>query len=214
VHFMAWSLPDGCVLGIFGKKPEAGRVKTRLATAFGPEAAAEMHEAMLFDLIATWGSDTLLDPGGRRVLVFSPGDAGPWFDARVPASFVLQPQVEGDLGRRMQAFFASEFEDGATHVVLIGSDAPTLDPTIVFSAFLCLEGRDVVLGPAADGGYYQVGSRRAPPPIFDRVDWSTPEVLGQTMERLRDTGLSRHRPKPAPIGRIQVDNSQHQARTS
>ena len=40
-----------------------------------------------------------------------------------------------------------EFEDGAMRVVLIGSDAPTLDPSIVISAFLCLEGRDVVLGP-------------------------------------------------------------------
>jgi rSAM/selenodomain-associated transferase 1 len=187
---MAWSLPEGNVLGIFGKKPEAGRVKTRLAAAFGPETAAQIHEAMLFDAIAIWSSEDVLAPGGRRVLVFSPGDAGPWFDTRVPAAFALQPQVEGDLGRRMQAFFAGEFEDGATRVVLIGTDAPTLDPTIVISAFLCLEGRDVVLGPATDGGYYLVGSRHAPPPIFEGVDWSTPDVLGQTIDRLRDTGLS------------------------
>jgi rSAM/selenodomain-associated transferase 1 len=189
---MAWSLPEGSVLGIFGKKPEAGRVKTRLAAAFGPEAAAEIHEAMLFDLVATWSSEDVLAPGGggRRVLVFSPGDAGPWFDARVPAAFALQPQVEGDLGERMQAFFAGEFADGATRVVLIGADAPTLDPTLVISAFLCLEGRDVVLGPATDGGYYLVGSRHAEPPIFEGVDWSTPDVLGQTIDRLRDTGLS------------------------
>jgi hypothetical protein len=187
---MAWSLPDGSVLGVFGKRPEPGRVKTRLATVFGPEAAAELHEAMLFDLLETWSSADVLAPGGRRVLAYAPEDAGPWFDARVSDSFALQPQADGDLGRRMQAFFAGEFEDGATRVVLIGSDAPTLDPTIVISAFLALEGRDVVLGPATDGGYYLVGSRRVPPPIFEGVDWSTPDVLGQTLGRVRDAGLS------------------------
>lgn len=187
---MAWSLPDGAVLGIFGKKPEPGRVKTRLAAAYGPDLAAKLHEAMLFDLLDTWNSADVLAPGGGRVLAFAPADAGPWFDTRVPASFALQPQAEGDLGQRMHEFFAGEFENGASCVVLIGSDAPTLDPTIVISAFLCLEGRDVVLGPATDGGYYLVGSRGAPPPIFEDVDWSTPDVLSQTIENLRDTGRS------------------------
>src|SRR3954451_4731537 len=116
---MAWSLPEGCVLGIFGKQPVPGRGKARLAAGLGDDAAAAIHEAMLFDTLATWSSESILNPGGRRVLVCAPGDAGPWFDARVPESFSLQPQVEGDLGARMREFFAGEFEDGATRVVLI-----------------------------------------------------------------------------------------------
>ncbi len=187
---MAWSLPERAVLGIFGKKPEAGKVKTRLAQALGDTIAAEIHEAMLFDLLDLWSSERYIEPGGRRVLVYAPDDAGPWFDPRVPAAFALQPQTEGDLGTRMRNFFAGEFEEGASRVVLIGSDSPTLDPTVVISAFLCLEGRDVVLGPSTDGGYYLVGCRPPVPPIFDGIDWSTPDVLGQTIDRLRDTGLS------------------------
>jgi rSAM/selenodomain-associated transferase 1 len=187
---MAWSLPEGSVLGIFGKRPEPGRVKTRLAAAIGPEAAAHLHEAMLFDLLDLWDASGVLAPGGRKVLVFDPGDAGPWFDERVPASYALQPQADGDLGSRMAEFFAGEFEEGATRVVLIGSDAPTLDPSFVVGAFLALEGRDVVLGPATDGGYYLVGCRHAVPPIFERIDWSTPEVLAQTIDRLDGKGLS------------------------
>jgi rSAM/selenodomain-associated transferase 1 len=190
VLIMAWNVPDGAVLGIFGKLPVPGRVKTRLATEFGPEDAAAMHEAMLFDLIHIWDSSGVFDPGARRVLAYAPGDAGAWFEARLPASFALRSQAEGDLGRRMQAFFAGEFERGATRVVLIGSDAPTLDPTIILHAFRCLDNCDVVLGPAADGGYYLVGSRRAPPPVFEGVDWSTPDVLRQTADRLRKTDLS------------------------
>ena len=187
---MAWSLPEGGVLGIFGKRPEAGRVKTRLAAGIGPEAAAALHEAMLFDVLDLWDSPGVLAPGGRRVLVFDPGDAGPWFDTRVPASFALQPQAEGDLGTRLAEFLAGEFEDGASRVVVIGSDSPTLDPSFVVSAFVALEGRDVVLGPANDGGYYLVGCRRPVPEIFERIDWSTPDVLAQTIDRLDGTGRS------------------------
>jgi len=187
---VSWTLPDGAVLGVFGKRPDPGAVKTRLAAAMGPEFAAEAHAAMLFDVLGTWASERILAPGGRRVLVFSPADAGPWFDTRVPASFALQPQAEGDLGRRLYEFFAGEFEDGAARVVVIGSDSPTLDPSIVISAFLCLESRDVVLGPSTDGGYYLVGSRPPVAPIFEGIDWSTPDVFSQTIDRLRDTGLS------------------------
>jgi rSAM/selenodomain-associated transferase 1 len=187
---VAWPLPAGAVLGMFGKRPVPGEVKTRLAAELGPAYAAEAHAAMLFDQLDQWASDRVLSPGGRRVLVYAPDDAGSWFDARVPEAFALQPQTSGDLGRRMHDFFAGEFEDGASRVVLIGSDSPTLDPTHVIGAFLCLEGRDVVLGPSTDGGYYLIGCRRAVPPIFEGIDWSTPSVLSQTIERLRDTGLS------------------------
>src|SRR5205085_2099840 len=97
-HEMAWTLPEDCVLGIFGKQPEPGRVKSRLAVEWGPDVAAEIQEAMLFDTLETWDSEAVLGAGGRRVLVYAPDDAGPWFDDRVPASFALQPQVDGDLG--------------------------------------------------------------------------------------------------------------------
>ena len=187
---MAWSLPEGCVLGVFGKQPVRGKVKTRLAAGLGDDAAAAIHEAMLFDTLETWSSRSILEPGGRRVLVYAPADAGPWFDPRVPEAFALQPQVEGDLGTRMRAFFTGEFDDGATRVVLIGSDSPTLDPTLVITAFLCLEGRDVVIGPSTDGGYYLIGARDSVPPLFDEISWSSASVLGQTIDRLKDTGLS------------------------
>lgn len=187
---MAWTLPDDCVLGILGQKPVPGQVKPQLIEEHGPEVAAEIHEAMLFDILDTWDSEAVLNPGGRRVLVYGPTNAGPWFDPRVPASFALQPQAEGGPGARLHAFFAGEFEDGAARVVVIGSDSPTLDPTIVVTAFLCLEGRDVVLGPSSGGGYYLVGARASAPPIFDGIDWGTPRVLGQTVDRLKDTGLS------------------------
>ena len=187
---MAWTLPDDCVLGIFGELPQPGRVKLRLAAEWGPDVAAEVYEAMLFDTLDAWDSPEILSPGGRRVLVYAPDEAGPWFDDRVPSSFAMQPQVDGDRGQRMEAFLAGELEDGAERVVLIGADSPTLDPTIVVSAFLCLEGRDVVLGPATDGGFYLIGVRESVPTTLEGIDWDSPSVLSQTIDRLAETDRS------------------------
>ncbi|MEM6647511.1 MAG: glycosyltransferase, partial [Bacteroidota bacterium] len=36
---------------IFAKVPQPGRVKTRLTTAYTPEAAAQLYEAMLLDAL-------------------------------------------------------------------------------------------------------------------------------------------------------------------
>ena len=52
--------------------------------------------------------------------------------------------------------------------------------------------RDCVLGPAADGGYYLIALRRPCPALFEGIDWGTPRVLEQTVDRLRQAGLSLH----------------------
>jgi glycosyltransferase A (GT-A) superfamily protein (DUF2064 family) len=187
---MAWPLPEDCVLGIFGQRPEAGPAHPHWLAEWGPDVAVEIHDAMLFDTLETWSRESNLASGGRRVLVYAPADAGPWFDPRVPDAFAMQPQVEGSLTQRLRAFLAGEIEDGASRVVVIGSNSPTLDPSIVVTAFLCLEGRDVVLGPATDGGCYLLGARGSVPPIFEGIDWDDPGNLGQVIDRLEDTGLS------------------------
>jgi glycosyltransferase A (GT-A) superfamily protein (DUF2064 family) len=180
---MAWSLPEGCVLGIFGARPDPSE----------PDGGG-LAGAMLFDLLDLWDSPGVIAPGGRKVLVYAPGDddTGAWFDTRVPAAFALQPQAGGDRGERLAEFFAGEFESGATRVVAVGPDAyaPTLDPSFVIGAFVALEGRDVVLGPSTTGGYYLVGCRHGVAPIFDGIEWGTPDVLALTIDRLDGTGLS------------------------
>ena len=186
---MGWPLPEGAVLGVLAERPSVEFVGP-LAEGFGPEVAAEIHEAMLLDVLDSWGSDRVLAPGGRRVVVFAPDDAGPWFDARVPDAFALQPGAPGGLGPATRAFLAGEIEDGATRVVVVGADAPALDPAAVVSAFLALESRDVVLGPASDGGVYLVGCRNEVPPIFDSLHWGEPTVLVSMIDRLNDTGMS------------------------
>lgn len=55
-----------------------------------------------------------------------------------------------------------------------------------------LQSVDAVLIPAEDGGYVLIGFRKPVPEVFTRIEWSTPQVLEQTRERLREAGASWH----------------------
>jgi rSAM/selenodomain-associated transferase 1 len=97
------------------------------------------------------------------------------------------PQVEGDLGQRMAAFFSAQFQAGAAKVVLVGTDSPTLPLSFIAQAFQQLDRAELVLGPATDGGYYLIGCKEPLPPIFKGIAWGTSAVLGETVGRLPDS---------------------------
>lgn len=166
-------------LGVFAKWPTPGSVKTRLAGATSAIWAAHVAEAFLRDAL-----DRLTPIAARRVLAFAPRDAVDVFTELARGRFELEPQIEGDLGRRMAAFFAVHGDAGP--VVLVGTDSPTLPPEFIERAFSALMTAEVVLSPAADGGYVLIGCRGKVPPIFAGLDWGTPAVLGQTIARLAD----------------------------
>ncbi len=168
------------VLGLFAKWPAPGAVKTRLA-ASDPAWGARAARAFLLDTI-----ERLAAVDARRVLAFAPAEREAEFAAVVGGRFDLMPQGDGDLGRRMAAFVARQMDAGAEAVVLVGADSPTLPVEYVRQAFAELERVDVVLGPAADGGYYLVGCGPRRPPLFEGVAWGTGRVLADTIANLAD----------------------------
>jgi glycosyltransferase A (GT-A) superfamily protein (DUF2064 family) len=82
----------------------------------------------------------------------------------------------------------------ARRVVLIGSDSPGLPQEVLLEAFTGLETHDVVIGPAADGGYYLIGftSHSILPAPFRGIDWGGPTVFQSTLDVLREHGLDVH----------------------
>ncbi len=79
-------------------------------------------------------------------------------------------------------------------MVIIGSDIPELTADIIQRAFDELKTKDLVLGPAADGGYYLIGLHRAVfkpagPPLFTGIRWGTDQVLKQTVTAAKKQGL-------------------------
>ena len=168
------------VLGLFAKWPAAGAVKTRLK-ARDPDWCARAARAFLLDSI-----DRFASVDARRVLAFAPPEREADFAALAGGRFDLAPQGDGDLGRRMEAFIRRQADAGATAVVLVGADSPTLPVEYVRQAFTELEWADVVLGPAADGGYYLIGCRESRPALFGGVRWSGDWVLADTIKALAD----------------------------
>ena len=171
---------------LLSKAPEPGKVKTRLGSHLGMEAAADIYEKLVHECLTTCVAAKL-----------SPIDI--WCDPSPNHPFFqhcsnqyetgLQQQVSGNLGQRMSQAIRSALQF-ADHVVLIGADCPTLTAADLDAAFYALQaGTDVVLGPAEDGGYYLIGMNRYHPELFVDVPWSTCRVLEVTEKRLRQLQL-------------------------
>jgi hypothetical protein len=171
------------VLGVFAKNPVAGQVKTRLAAASSPEWAARVAAAFLADTL-----DRLATVAARRFLVYTPEDAADSMADVAADRFELLPQGPGDLGERLARFFAAHMPQGA--VIVVGCDSPTLPPELVEEALVSLQNRDVVIGPATDGGYYLLGCNLFIPSLFSEIDWGSSHVLRQTVQRLAGLDVS------------------------
>jgi rSAM/selenodomain-associated transferase 1 len=171
---------------VYAKRPLPGYAKTRLGSGIGAENAAGLYARLLYgyliDLVRAGLEDTALE-----LSVASPDDVAFFFSAF--PELRVHPQIDGDLGQRMATSFARAFDRGAASVVLTGSDIPGLDSTLVRTAFQKLQAADVVLGPAADGGYYLIGMRTPCVFLFEKVEWSTDRVLAQTEALARAQGL-------------------------
>jgi rSAM/selenodomain-associated transferase 1 len=169
---------------IFTRYPEFGRVKTRLVPLLGPAGATELHCRLTRHTIA-WGTELSRQYPVEVEVHFDGGSV----DAMVEcfgSSIRYCPQSTGDLGDRLTEALAERTEP----TVVIGTDCPGLVGGHVRQAFDALRDRDLVIGPARDGGYYLIGLRRATPEIYQAIDWGTDRVCQQTLLIATQNSLS------------------------
>lgn len=164
---------------IFTRYPEPGKTKTRLIPALGAEGAAVLQRQMTEHTFAQVKELQGVRP--LSVEVYFVGGNQHLMQSWLGTSVIYRQQGEGDLGRRMAIAFQTASEAGYERIVIIGTDCPDLNAQLMVKAFQSLEQHDLVLGPAQDGGYYLIGSRRLIPELFTGISWSTAEVLQQTM---------------------------------
>jgi len=178
---------------LFTRYPEPGTTKTRLIPVLGPEGAAEFQRRL-----TAQAAQVAVAARSRRGLsleIRHSGGSRTVMRQWLGDAFSYRAQGPGDLGIRMEACFRAAFEEGAERTVLIGSDIPALDPAILARAFDELGRCDLVFGPTADGGYYLIGAtaagfRRSTGIFGPGIDWGAPDVLAQTLHRVRDANLA------------------------
>lgn len=168
---------------IFIKNPELGTAKTRLAKTIGDEKALEVYQMLL----AHTRQVTSATATNRKVYYSKFADET---DAWVRPTFDKGVQITGSLGEKMEHAFAENFKAGKEAIVIIGSDCIALRPHHLEAAFTALETKDFVIGPAEDGGYYLLGMRTLLPSLFHNMEWSTDQVLPETIRRIEDTNGS------------------------
>ncbi len=165
---------------VMAKQPCPGRSKTRLVPPLSAESAAELAECFLLDALDLARSVARSTP----LVAVWPPESEHYFE-RIAGDVGRVAQAGAALDERLDHVLRECLEQGYEQVVAINADSPTLPPTTVAAAFDALdrEDVDVVLGPAADGGYYLIGVTQYHPTLVRGVAMSTPTVLAETRER-------------------------------
>lgn len=172
-------------VAVLAKAPIAGLAKTRLIPALGPQGAARLQRSLARGAVRTAQAAGL----GPVTLWCTPNAQHRFFRAMHQTTGVrCLVQASGDLGERMHLAFRLHCAQGP--LLLIGTDAPPLQPAhLRQAARALLDGDDAVFHPAEDGGYVLVGLRRPQRGLFEDMVWSTSEVMAQTRARARTLGL-------------------------
>lgn len=174
---------------VFARAPVAGTCKTRLIPRLGAIGAMRLH-ARLVERALDLAQAARLGP---VELWTTPSPAHPFFARlRRTRGLRLRRQCSGDLGRKMAHALSCALREGAAGAVLIGTDAANLNVDDLRAAARALAELDVVLQPAADGGYVLIATRRALGAALRGVSWSSGRELRQTCARLRTQRVALH----------------------
>jgi uncharacterized protein len=158
-------------IAIFVKTPGSSPVKTRLASTIGARRAEALYHrcAVAVAEVARIASEHVY-----WAVAEHPGDvASEW-----PGLAHLE-QGQGSLGERMYRVL-SDLVSRHGSAILLGADAPQVDPAELIRAAVWLETDRPrhVIGPARDGGFWTIGGNHVTPmEQWTRVHYSRVDTL-------------------------------------
>ena len=191
------------VLTVMARWPSAGRCKRRLANDLGAlplqhagERAAHLQQRLLMHTMAV---AVQLRLQGHLELALAVSGLAPRGARRWGRSLQVDRTVlqrGGSLGCRLRhLLMAFRRSDPGRDLLLIGTDLPWLNHHDLLSAVESLQHRELVLGPADDGGYWLIGLSDAllqqPKhwPIQD-IAWGSATVFESTLRSAQAAGLN------------------------
>ena len=167
---------------VFTKAPVPGQVKTRLIPTLGEARATELYQTLLTRTLETACSS---DIDQVRLYCTPTTDHPELIGYAKKFDIELWLQQGDDLGARM----CKAMEDSLAefdYALVLGCDCPWLKTEDLNLAYNKLaSNKDVVLGPAEDGGYYLLGFRSSNKILFENMSWGGPDILQETRRRLR-----------------------------
>lgn len=169
---------------VFAKVPLLGKPKSRIAEVAGRDKANVIYDELLratqdvarhFECIVSFfGSD-------------KPGSLKRFF----PEAESFIPQEGENLGDRVRNALARVRDMGYSLQCAVGTDCPYMTRSDIDEAFRLLEeGKDVVMGPAEDGGYYFIAVKEPDCGVFEVTSWSTDHLLRETVDFLESSHLT------------------------
>lgn len=177
---------DRTAVAIMTRAPVPGETKTRLEPAIGPEKAALLAAAFIEDTVAKVRAIPTLEP-----ILLVAGDIA--HAALASLECEKECQRGRDLGARIEHAMETALAC-APQALVIGCDSPTLPARYLERAGQRLarngaqNSRTAVLGPAADGGFYLLGSRSWTEGLLHAVPWSRQTTYAHTNEVLNANG--------------------------
>lgn len=170
---------------IFYRNPVLGKVKTRLAADLGEIKALDTYlQLCSYTCSMIKGIAYSIVVYYDEVIISN--------DLWNGVSAEKKLQQGNSLGDRMLNAFRQEFQQTAGPVVIMGTDCPALKTNHLVEAFDFLTQKDLVIGPATDGGYYLLGMNKLQSELFINKSWGGSTVFKATMVDAESLGLSVH----------------------
>lgn len=166
---------------IFIRNPIRGKVKTRLAQTLGEAKALYIYKELL-----EITRQQSIKVNAQCYLYYSDHIE---LDAWSETTFIKKVQSGIDLGDRMSNAF-HEVLQIHSKAIIIGSDCPYITSLLLNQAFNLLTTKDIIIGPAVDGGYYLLGMKSNIDSVFKSMPWSESNLYEKTIEKLNQLNCS------------------------
>ncbi|MBI4042616.1 MAG: TIGR04282 family arsenosugar biosynthesis glycosyltransferase [Deltaproteobacteria bacterium] len=186
-------------IAVMMKAPLLGEVKTRLSPPLTPKQALSVYVASAKTTLSTLRKMTDHDV---HLFIYPPEEIGlaiPLIpkssprlqcDSRISSSFQIHPQTGAAFTERLTHSIALLFNQGYEKILQIGTDSPQLSPVILQKATLALDGVDIIIGPALDGGFYLLGMKKPHLALYEGLPLSTPHTCNALMRKIESLNLS------------------------
>lgn len=163
--------------------------------ALGAQGAEHLHRQLVAHIISKVDTFVSAQSNTELTICFA-GGSHHQMQKWLGSHYAYKEQQGKHLGQRMADALTHGISKGKIPI-LIGSDCPGINRTILDDAFDALTHNDIVIGPAHDGGYYLIGVAVTIDPAickmaFKHINWGTDTVLAQTLTQIKKLNLRYH----------------------